>query len=64
MKQQKSPHSLILSLAGKKFQVDFENYKPKSAEYLKIKFVETRRKVPLAQRLVVQNYLTAEGFIR
>jgi hypothetical protein len=64
MKQQKNPNILMLSIAGKKFQVDFENYKPRSAEFLKIKFAENRRKGPLGQLLVVQKYLKAEGFIR
>jgi hypothetical protein len=64
MKQQKNTNILILSLGGKKFQVDFEDYKLKSAESLQIKFAQNRRKVPPGQRLVVQNYLKAEGFIR
>ncbi len=64
MKQQKSPNILSFFLAGKKFQVDFENYKPRSAESVTIKFAEKRRKVSLSQRAVVLKYLQAEGFIR
>jgi hypothetical protein len=64
MKQQKDPNTLTLSLAGKKFQVDFENYKPKSAESLTIRFAENRRKVSSSQSFVVLKYLQAEAFIR
>jgi hypothetical protein len=64
MKQQKNPNILTLSIAGKKFQVDFENYKSRSAESLTIKFSENRRKVSSSQRFVVLKYLQAEGFIR
>ena len=61
MKQQKIQNIIRLSLAGNKFQVDFENDNPRT---LTIKFAENRRKVSSSQRSVVLNYLQAEGFIR
>jgi hypothetical protein len=64
MKQQKKPNILTLSIAGKKFQVDFENYKSRSAESLTIKFTDKRCKVSSSQRFVVLKYLQGEGFIR
>ena len=64
MKQQKNPNILTLSIAGKKFQVDFENYKSRSAESQTIKFAEKRCKVSTTQRFDVLKYLQGEGFIR